>query len=67
MKLKNIESELQYFYIYISGSQDKWKASGSFCMKKRKKEMMLNCCNLKHFKTKYQLVKLIIKLCSDIK
>ena len=28
---------------------------------KRKKEMMLNCCNLKCFKTEYQLVKSIIK------
>ena len=50
-------SKIYYFYTYICHSQGKWKTSGSLWTKKRKKEMMLNCCNLKCFKTKYQLVK----------
>ena len=69
-------SKIYYFYTYIWarnyiytfiynswiwGSQGKWKTSGSLWTKKRKKEMMLNCCNLKCFKTEYQLVKSIIK------
>ena len=37
----------------------KWKTLGSLWTKKRKKEMILNCFNLKCFKTKYQLVKSI--------
>ena len=52
-------SKIYYFYTYIWGSQGKWKTSGSLWTKKRKKEMMLNCFNLKCFKTKYQLVKCI--------
>ena len=40
-------SKIYYFYTYIWGSQYKWKTSVSLWAKKRKKEMMLNCCNLK--------------------
>ena len=49
-------SKIYYFYNYIWGSQGKWHG-GHFWQIKEKKEMMLNCCNLKCFKTKYQLVK----------
>ena len=59
-------SETYYFYTYIWGSQAKWEKSGSLWTKKRKKEIMLNYCNLKCFKTKYQLVK-SHKLYSNIK
>ena len=54
-------SKIYYFYIYIWCSQGKWKTSESLGIKKRKKEMMLNCCNWKCFKTKYQLVNSIIQ------
>ena len=52
-------SKMYYFYTYICGSQGKWKTSGSVWTKKRNKDMMLNYCNLKCFKTKCQLVKSI--------
>ena len=54
-------SRIYYFCTYIWGSQGKWKTLGSLLTKKRKKEMILNCCNLKCFKTKYQLLKSIIQ------
>ena len=38
-------SKMYYFYIW--GNQGKWKTSGSLWTNKRKKEMMLNCSNLK--------------------
>ena len=54
-------SKIYYFYAYIWGNQGKWNLSRSFLTKKRKKEMMLNFCNLKCFKTKYQLIKSIMQ------
>ena len=39
-------SKIYYFYTCIWGSQGNWKTSGSIGTKKRKKEIMLNCCNL---------------------
>ena len=57
----NRMQKIYYFCTYISGSQGKWKTSDSLWTNKRKKEMMLNCRNLKCFKTKYQLVNSIIQ------
>ena len=54
-------SKIYYFYTYIWGNQGKWNLSRSFWTKKRKKEMMLNFCNLKCFKVKYQLIKSIMQ------
>ena len=42
----------------------KWKTSGSPWTRKRKKEIMLNCCNLKCFKSKYQQIKSTIQTLS---
>ena len=54
-------SKIYHFYTYISGSQCKWKMLVSLWTKKRKKEMMLNCSNLKCFKMEYVPVKPIIQ------
>ena len=53
--------KIRYFCTYIWGSQGKWKTWGSLWTKKRKKERIINCSNLKCFKTKYQLLKSIIQ------
>ena len=60
-------SKNYYLYTYVWGSQGKWKISGSPWINIRKKEMMLNCYNSKHFKTKYQQVRCNIQLYSSIK